>query len=180
MIVLEGPDGSGKTTLLKQLAEHYSTSLVVHERASEGVKGPVDDLYQWAHDDLYSWLIQPLSLYDRHPLVSEYIYGPVIRGSIDPRFFHSPLRRLFARRALTIVCLPPQDVVRRAVSDERDMPGVSTHIDTIWTLYASLKASWPCATGLLYYDWTEALDADLSQIHSHIHHHMKNWEYLID
>ena len=178
MIVIEGPDGAGKTTLLKQLAEHYPISLTVHERASEGVKGPVDDLYQWAHDDLYSWPIQSLSLYDRHPLVSEYIYGPVIRGSIDMRFHGTHLRRLYARRALTIVCLPPLDAVRRAVSDERDMPGVTTHIDTIWTLYASLRATWPCATGLLYYDWTTS--SDLSSVQAHINHHIKNWEYRID
>lgn len=153
MIVVEGPDGAGKTTLLEKLRDQYP-SIPLHERASDGVKGPVPDIYEWAHRDVHSWARQPLSFYDRHPLISEYIYGPLIRNTIDARFHTTPLRLTLARRALVIVCLPPLAVVRRSVSDERDMPGVTARIDAIWTLYASLRAMWPVATGLHYYDWT--------------------------
>lgn len=178
VILIEGPDGSGKTTLLKRLADFYP-SIAIHARASEGVNGPVKDLYEWAHDDVWSWGQQPLSFYDRHPLISEYIYGPIIRGTMDARFHTTPLVRRVAHRALVIVCLPPLGVVRRSVSASRDMPGVTTHIDAIWHLYASLRATWPSSTGLLYYDWTASRAPsrhnDISDIHAAINSHRADW-----
>lgn len=181
MIILEGPDGGGKTTLLNQLAGSFP-SIARHARASEGVAGPVKDLYEWAHEDVWSWMGQPLSFYDRHPLISEYIYGPITRGTMDARFHTTPLRRRFAQRALVIVCLPPLEVVRRSVSAERDMPGVSTHIDPIWHLYASLRATWPVSSGLVFYDWTQTRvperNSTMDALRTLIHHHRTEWQDL--
>jgi len=172
MIIIEGPDGAGKTTLLNELAAHY-TSIPVHERASDGVNGPVKNLYRWAERDVGNWTEEPVHFYDRHPFISEYIYGPVVRGTMDPQFHTTHLRRYVARRALTIVCLPPLDIVKLAVSDERDMAGVTTHIDTIWHLYASLPASWASSAGIVVYDWTRHNAAD--HIHPHINSHRTHW-----
>lgn len=177
MIILEGPDGGGKTTLLKRLSEFYP-SIPVHARASEGVDGPVKDLYEWAHDDVSTWFGQGLHFYDRHPLISEYIYGPLVRGGMDDRFHTTELRRRLARRALVIVCLPPLAVVRRAVSAERDMPGVTTHIDAIWHSYAALRATWPVSTGLIFYDYTGLrlnYDPSHAGIHAAINSHRADW-----
>lgn len=180
MIILEGPDGGGKTTLLERLCKEYP-SIARHERASEGIKGPVADLYDWAHNDVWSWHKQPLSFYDRHPLISEYIYGPVVRGGLDARFHTTPLRRRVASRALVIVCLPPLQTVRRSVSADRDMPGVTTHIDTIWHAYASLRATWSCSTNLITYDYTQtrvASSTDLDGIRAAINSHRTEWESI--
>lgn len=173
MIILEGPDGGGKTTLLKQLREQYP-SIPVHARASSSGPdgGPVSDLYDWAHRDMYSWPKQQLQFYDRHPLVSEYIYGPIIRGTIDKRFHNTPLRRILMRRALTVLCLPPLDAVRASVSASRDMTGVHTHIDAIWTLYASLRAIWPTSVSLALYDYTRH---DPEHLFPYINHHRTYW-----
>lgn len=174
MIIVEGPDGGGKSTLVEDILSHFP-KLARHPRASEGVDGPVPNLYEWAHDDVHSWPSQPLSVYDRHPLVSEYIYGPICREGMDKRFHTTPLRRQLARRALVIVCLPPLGAVRASVSASRDMPGVTTHIDAIWHSYASLRATWPVSTGLLYYDYT--VRPDMTQVLAHIHHHIASWSY---
>lgn len=183
MIIVEGPDGAGKTTLIKQLMAQYP-SIPMHDRASSSGRegGPIPNLYEWAHADVHSWSDTPLSFYDRHPLISEYIYGPVIRGSVDPRFHGTSLRRHLARRALVIVCLPPLSVVSASLSDERDMPGVTTHIRTIWTLYASLRATWPVASSIVFYDWTHSKlgAADLSNVFAAIAHHRNTWEYKND
>lgn len=178
MIIVEGPDGGGKTTLIKQILNQYP-SLKRAPRASEGVAGPVSDLFDWTSRDVNSWDIRPLSVYDRHPVISEYIYGPIIRESLDERFHTSGLRRRVSRTALVIVCLPPLEVVRASVSDERDMPGVATHIDAIWHLYASLRACWPGWSGLLFHDYTRA-GGDLSQIFAYINHHREHWSYSVD
>lgn len=174
MIIVEGPDGGGKTTLLRNLMQQFP-SIPLHERASRSGSegGPVDHLYDWAHTDVMSWNAQPLSFYDRHPLISEYIYGPVIRQSIDAKFLDTNLRRLLMRRALVIVCLPPLDAVRRSVSAERDMPGVRTHIDTIWELYASLGAYAPTSFSIRYYDYTKHNPTDT--LYPYIYDHATYW-----
>ena len=175
MIIVEGPDGSGKTMLLETLMAQYP-SIPLHDRASRSGPdgGPVDDLYGWAMRDIRSWRDDPVQFYDRHPLVSEYIYGPIIRGSVDYRFLNTPYRRFLERRALTIVCLPPLEAVRSSVSAERDMLGVVAHIDAIWTLYASLSATWSAGPGLslITYDWTTQ---DPSVLFPHINSHRIHW-----
>lgn len=176
---MEGPDGGGKSTLIKQIFTQFPT-IKRAARASEGVSGPVDDLYDWAVHDMAGWWNQPMAIYDRHPLVSEYIYGPICRGTMDPRFHDTGLRRRMARTALVIVCLPPLKVVRSSVSDERDMPGVATHIDAIWHCYASLKSCWAGQSGLLYYDYTKSSDRDLSQVFAYVNHHRDTWSYRVD
>lgn len=170
-MIIEGPDGGGKTTLLRQLAEEFP-DIPTHSRACTSQGGPLRGpaLYDWAADDLASWYDAPVHFYDRHPLVSEYIYGPIVRGVIESRFHHTTLRRRFAHHALVIVCLPPLEVVRASVSDDKDMPGVTTHIDALWHVYASLRAMWPTTAGLVHYDYTlHNYDRLIPHIRSHCH-----------
>lgn len=171
MIILEGPDGGGKSTLMDELLTHYTRLSQAPRASSSGPDGgPVADLYEWAHADVHSWRDKPVQLYDRHPLVSEYIYGPVIRGTVDPRFHTTHLRRRVQHRALLVLCLPPLEAVRSSVSAERDMAGVHTHIDTIWHLYASLRASWP-AVNFVHYDFTDQKPVDIfPDLNSHLNH----------
>lgn len=173
MIILEGPDGGGKTTLLKELLNLFP-EIPVHERASRSGPdgGPVEDLYEWAERDVTSWPKKGVHFYDRHPLVSEYIYGPVIRERMDPRFHTTGLRRRVAHRALTIVCLPPLGAVSASVSAERDMPGVHTRIATIWELYASLTATWSNGATMRRYDYTEH---DPTALVGPIRDHLNYW-----
>lgn len=178
MIIVEGPDGAGKSTLVEQLREWYPSMMLAPRASSSGPEGgPVPDLYEWTHRDVHSWPNRPLSIYDRHPLISEYIYGPVIRGTIDPRFHGTGLHRYMSRRALLVLCLPPLNVVRRSVSAERDMAGVAAHIDTIWTLYASLRATWPDPLSVVRYDYTDTmLDSTMAGVVHRINLHRNDWE----
>lgn len=174
MIILEGPDGGGKSTLLEQLREQYP-HIPLHERActSQGGPLPTPELYEWAARDLASWYDAKVHFYDRHPFVSEYIYGPIVRGGfVDRRFHGTTLRRRLAHHALVIVCLPPLETVRASVSDDKDMPGVTTHIDALWHAYASLRATWPASAGLVMYDWTQHQP---DRLFPHIQSHCTRW-----
>jgi hypothetical protein len=139
MIILEGPDGAGKSTLLDQLIDAFP-SIESHERASTSVGGPVDNIFDWALADVETWNMQPLSFYDRHPLVSEPIYGNLLRGGVDERFGQPEGQQLYNKlhnRALIVYCLPQVSTVvknvRKNVKDQ--MSGVSDQIHSIYLAY---------------------------------------------
>jgi hypothetical protein len=159
MIILEGPDGGGKTTLLKQLTS--ATGLPAHERASHSTKGPRTDLYEWTTQDMLSWHEQPLAIYDRHPLTSEHIYGPTVRGDVRPGFEMSNrelayMRRHLRRNALVIICLPPLETVRENVAGEiGQMDGVLENIDHIYECYRMMLHIWPLDSHIARYNYLD-------------------------
>lgn len=181
MIVLEGPDGGGKTHLSLQLRK--ATGLPIHARASDSLTGPTKDLYGWTVADLTTWNEQPLSIYDRHPLTSEHIYGPHVRGSVRPGFEMgnpelSQMRKFFRQHALIIVCLPPLEVVKDNVASEvEQMAGVIENIDFIYNCYYMMMHVWPVDSHIARYDYT----VDPGDVHGYngilsaVKYHMTTW-----
>lgn len=157
MLILEGPDGGGKTTLVKRLSSELN--LPVHERACTSDGGPVDDLFKWAYRDAVSMPDQPMAIYDRHPLISEYIYGPIARHYLLPEF-RSPkahaLMRLMAAQVHVVFCIPPLEAVVANLSRETStqMPGVVENIARIHAMYQTLAMFWPGESTT--YDYTAA------------------------
>jgi hypothetical protein len=181
IILLEGPDGGGKTTLAKKLS--VDLSLPMHKRASDSITGPVVDLYAWTVDDITTWHKQELALYDRHPLTSEHIYGPSVRGRVRPGFeMTNPdiayMRRYLRKHALIIVCLPPLGVVRENVASEiEQMPGVVENIDHIYQCYRMMLHLWPLDCHIARYDYT-AGENDVTAYQSILAaglHHKHTW-----
>ena len=181
MIILEGPDGGGKTTLLKQLTS--ATGLPAHERASHSTKGPRTDLYEWTTQDMLSWHEQPLAIYDRHPLTSEHIYGPTVRGSVRPGFeMTNPaiayMRRYMRRHALVVICLPSLDTVRENVAGEiGQMDGVLENIEHIWECYRMMLHIWPLDSHICRYDYQAPDEAEHGYhgILAAAKHHKYSW-----
>lgn len=154
MIIVEGPDGAGKTNLVEYLASQFD--LVRHERASHGVDGPVANLFDWAYNDVCSMPDQPLAVYDRHPLISEYIYGPICRSTLPPGFVTTTAHlmiRTMAQSVLVVLCRPPTGRLVASVAPERDMPGVTEHIERIASAYDAMRMLWPGQ--VITYDFTQ-------------------------
>lgn len=78
MIIVEGMDNSGKSTLCNQLAGLYLDRQVIHSPGPHlGFIGMVDFCVgSVAHPKLYIEL-----LFDRHPAISEHVYGVPIRNT---------------------------------------------------------------------------------------------------
>lgn len=153
MIIVEGPDGGGKSNLVRYLSKHFD--LPVHARASDSINGPVKNLFQWVIDDVSTQPEQPLSIYDRHPLISEYIYGPICRAKLPDGFTstsaHAWIRHM-AVRSLVVLCRPPNERLIASVAPERDMPGVTEHIERIAACYDAMRMFWPGR--VVTYDFT--------------------------
>lgn len=166
MIILEGPDGSGKTSLMSTLLDRFPR-IEEHERASTSKGGPVQNIFEWAKDDILSWGTQPLSFYDRHPLISEPIYGEHIRGKFDGRFTDALGEDLGMHMFLTgliIVCLPPKSevVINVNLSVVDQMSGVAENIIPIYDEYQDLLNQSRGRQNVFWYDYTRP--GDLSQL----------------
>lgn len=154
-IVVEGCDGTGKTTLINELLtykRHRSDPqphFLMHERASRSKEGPVPDLDGWVDKDLSGLREQMPSVYDRHPLISEPVYGPIIRGSVPGKFndgvWCTTGRGVLATYALVVWCVPPWEWVRRNIENSQDnqMPGVMINARRIYDTYMDMSLSWP-------------------------------------
>lgn len=145
-ILIEGPDGAGKTTLLQELHGHFPT-MEQHPRFCTSVGGPISDLAEAVFTDVKS---RPTHfIYDRHPVVSEYVYNTSIPGrAIRPAFLTDAMGRVrnrVAHHSLMIWCLPPlREVVRNVTRDEGDqMAGVTENIEEIYRQYQMHRLFWP-------------------------------------
>lgn len=161
MIILEGVDGSGKTTLLKNLLGSVN-GVEAHVRAASSTGGPVDDIYQWAEGDVVTWRHQPFSIYDRHPFISELVYGPTVRDYLDPRFRSArgvSVREEFYDRALIVLCLPPKEIARANLGVNDQMSGVVDNFDSLWHQYNNLRLTLARANRrVFWYDYTRKHD----------------------
>jgi GTPase SAR1 family protein len=113
VLIVEGPDGSGKTTLVNRLCEELGVE--VRSRASTSDDGPIDDLWAWVVRDMGTNTNS--GIYDRHPLVSEMIYGSILRGEVrlgdeDPHQLVQILEFFYGMKPLIIYCLPKLKTVR--------------------------------------------------------------------
>lgn len=121
MIVVEGPDGAGKTTLINRLREDLGVE-VAPRVVSKDTEAMVD-LLRWVHTNLrMGW--QP-TLFDRHRLISEPIYGPIVRGHLEQGFddvvwFHEALKKFYLIEPVIIYCLPSFETVWRNVMSSED------------------------------------------------------------
>lgn len=158
-VIVEGMDGSGKDTLIGQLMEVFGSRFQIHPRASTSLGGPVEDLAAWVSEDVNTMHMQPPSIYNRHPLISEKIYYRYRQppGYRSPEFgnrtWFYAMQRWASRQAVLVRCRPPYHVVRDTVHTQgRDahMPGVYDNLLGIYTDYVTYR--WPGI--LIDYDYT--------------------------
>lgn len=82
MLIVEGPDGSGKSTLVRRLSKDLGLPVAPRIVGSDTI----------AKFDLAAWTEQNVAkgfqrmLFDRHRLISEPIYGPILRGRQQTKF----------------------------------------------------------------------------------------------
>lgn len=165
MIVVEGPDGAGKTTLINKLSEQFSLP-VAPRVVTKGAEAMVD-LKTWTEDNVArGW---QSTLFDRHRLISEPIYGSVLRkraepGFGDPFWLFSMYRMFYMHcRPIIIYCLPPFQVVQEHVmADTENQPEkVRTQIAKLYMLYSAKAASDAVLANALIYDYTTTNERQL-------------------
>ena len=139
-VVLEGCDGGGKSTL----AEFLSRSLSLPIQQGSGPprrRGEIED--RLAH-----YLTIDGAIFDRHPAISQPIYGSVRGEPISPEFAHM-VRSFYASKPAIVYC--------RSVDASRHVvkPGENPdHIRILTQRYQDLVGrydAWACAHATIIY-----------------------------
>lgn len=159
IISIEGMDGAGKTTLISNLRT-TGQSFWILSRAKR-----VKDV-----EELRSSLIwmnclphNRILILDRHPLISESVYGEILRGEnlqdqLDPSFLE------YYYRCITrvVYCRPLTATIRKNIQNSGQMKGVSENIHRLIIRYdnviAGLKMS---GIDVIEYDYEDLNHADL-------------------
>lgn len=112
MIVVEGPDGAGKTTLVKEIQSQFD--VVVAPRVVDTDANAMVDLKAWVENNVRQ--LNQGVVFDRHRLISETCYGPILRqGRTEPGFddlgWLTAMMEFFYRSKPTIIyCIPPKSI----------------------------------------------------------------------
>ena len=140
LIAVEGVDGSGKTTLVANLRKALKQDVVCLSRATT----PQSLIHMV---DQAEWMAQhppsTILLVDRHPLISEEIYGPVLRG--ESKFSHvSPTlkKTLLSSIDGVIYCRPFVNTIIKNIEGSSQLSGVSERLNTLLAAYDEYMYDW--------------------------------------
>lgn len=135
LVIIEGADGSGKTTLANRLRK----SDIGHHWLirSNGPANSVIDMTKAAE-----WITRGVPprtniICDRFPLLSEWVYGPILRGKCMHDYSPSLLARYFltAPYPIRLIYCRPKNP---RLSGQSHRKGVSENIGRIVTAYDNL------------------------------------------
>lgn len=137
LVILEGADGSGKSTLATRLLKGTGQPTLLVKRS--GPPGSVETLLfqgQWINDQAKSGLN---ILADRHPIISEAIYAPIVRKVQAPSWSLEDVGRAMLaarpRKLLLVYCRTWDDSQLAGSKVEEQMAGVHENYTPLLTEY---------------------------------------------
>lgn len=138
MIIFEGPDGAGKTTLINQISSKLGIPIAPRVVSKEAKA--MFNLMEWVDNNLDEGFQR--MIFDRHRLISETIYGPILRpeaeGGFDRMAWLAPrMKRLYELEPIIIYCLPTRAAVRGNVMHDDDNEVVRSRINSLYSAYVA-------------------------------------------
>jgi len=137
-VIIEGPDGAGKTTLISKLRTKLPFYVwVLSSNSRYDNWGQVIEVVEWIET---SPVYQPFLL-DRHPLISETVYGPILRGGVAYKNSASDIVEWMANTfgdSFIVYCNPGLDVLEKTSEAHSQRKGVRENLPKIVKAYDSL------------------------------------------
>jgi hypothetical protein len=153
LYLVEGMDNTGKTTLCARLHEDLHFPLV----KCPSVRGMgLDESVEWQKNFL-KLAYQHDIIADRLALISEAVYGPVLKKDnilVNNKFWPLLVHQFLAAKPMIIFCNPPLEVVT-AWDGRQQMKGVQEHADALYLQYASVMDAWKHFVPVVMYDYTQ-------------------------
>lgn len=154
LIAVEGPDGAGKTTLLESLRGcKYPFTLITRNG------NPKDPCNIVGEVQLLTTLPLTLTvLVDRHPLISEPIYGTILRDGVNRLsvLWTEDQQLDMLRETVTriIYCRPPIGTIQKNLRQHPQLAGVELKIDKLVDAYDFAMNEIGFDVPVLRYDYT--------------------------
>lgn len=151
VIIVEGMDNTGKSTLIKRLAKALPKHRMIISPGPNQADQP-----QWIRTEI-GIARTSATIYDRHPLISEEIYGPRIRGISHltqhwPHLWDMLVRDIYPT---VIYCRPPRDEIIKTILEREQMEGVVENARTLIDMYDRFISEKVMTTLPVYaYDFT--------------------------
>ncbi len=133
-IVLEGPDGGGKSTLATLLSEITGMPVAPGEGPPKAPGEIVARIFR----------LQELDgvIFDRHPIVSESIYGPIIRGKNAERLPRNQVRDFYDGRNFIIYCQAPINGYKRMTVGKDEDPDFIAQVEAQYADIRRMYEAW--------------------------------------
>lgn len=136
LVILEGADGSGKTTLATRIRQELGQYSLFLRTSGPPSIVEIANVCHWIDSHPASLPI----IMDRYPIISEYVYGPIIRGKCK-HALTLPKIASTLRHAMIIYCRPSYEALREGVLREAQLEGVVLNHRDIVKAYDSLMSS---------------------------------------
>lgn len=158
MIIVEGCDNSGKTVLTERLTQDLKLVLIRCRRLPKSR----EDVFRFSHHVEVMARHFPVIL-DRHPAISEPIYGPICRQKhlLNPGDQEQILTR--AEKPLIIYCRPDPGVIID-FGERAQMAGVKENVHTLIRVYDSYMSQLAEDFTIVWYDWRSNMYPQLRDI----------------
>ncbi len=135
LIIVEGVDFAGKTTLTYQLATKLKALTVNEKRIPQNPKHVQD----WV-ETVRVLSRDRLVICDRTPLISDQIYGEIIRGkpAID-RHTNNELLKMLPKDTIIIWCNPGREYILSCNNEADQMEGVIPNLEKLYEAYKATQ-----------------------------------------
>jgi len=110
MLIIEGTRQSGKKTLGHKLALELNLPIYNY---TQSLKANGHYTVRDINKDLLEWESKAVGIYIGHPLINEYIYGPLLRKRIIPEFLNwevRPMIKYLLTTAVVVYCRPSVEI----------------------------------------------------------------------
>lgn len=129
MIIIEGMDNAGKSTLINQLSEHFKLPYAHAHRSSAADRSSANSWHNWAAACPKTLIL------DRHPNISDLVYGPLIRGS-------TPMTKEGAHKVrknhYLVFCCPSLQTIKATYELRDQMEGTHENLEKLYNAYGEL------------------------------------------
>lgn len=114
LIIVEGMDNTGKSTLIQTLAEEFRLPTARTYKKPDSSK----EIHIW---DAWCNSCPHHLILDRHPAISDLIYGPILRGIT---YSGLGLAQDVREGNFLIYCRPSIEVIEQTINDRDQLEGV--------------------------------------------------------
>lgn len=148
LIIVEGMDNTGKSTLIQTLAEEFRLPTARTYKKPDSSK----EIHIW--DAWCNSCPRPLIL-DRHPAISDLVYGPLLRGIT---YSGLGLAQNVREGNYLIYCRPSIDVINSSMGERDQLEGVPENAHKLLHAYDYLMEE---LHPDVIYDYTQTEEIDI-------------------